>query len=72
VARQETSEELISDTFIETAITNLDRDSVTTENNEIILIKIGRRVLEYKNKVAACIIKQNKRIILIFSRGDLV
>jgi hypothetical protein len=36
------------------------------------LTKIGRRVLVHKNKITARIIKQNKGIILIFSRGDLV
>jgi hypothetical protein len=72
VARQETSEESVSDTSIETAITNLDKDSVTTKNNKPMLTKIGRQVLEHKNKITACMIKQNKGIILIFSRGDLV
>jgi hypothetical protein len=62
----------VSDTSTEAATTNLDRDSVATENNKPILTEIGRRVLEHKNKIAARMIKQNKGTILIFGRGDLV
>jgi hypothetical protein len=72
VARQEAGEESVSDTSTETTTTDLNRDSVTTEDDKPMLTKIGRRVLEHKNKIAACIIKQNKGIILIFGRGDLV
>jgi hypothetical protein len=72
VARRETGEELVSDTSTKTAITDLDRDSIATEDNKPILIKIGRRVLEHKNKMAARMIKQNKGTIPIFGRGDLV
>jgi hypothetical protein len=62
----------VSDISIETATTNLDKDFVTIENDKPMLTKIGRRVLEYKNKITARMIKQNKGIIFIFSRGDLV
>jgi hypothetical protein len=72
MARQETGEKSISNIFIKTATTNLDRDSIAIENDKLILTKISRRVLEHKNKITACIIKQNKGIIFIFSRGDLV
>jgi hypothetical protein len=72
VARRETGEELVSNTSIETATTNLDRDSVATKNNEPMLTEISRRVLEHKNKIAACMIKQNGGIMPTFSKGDLV
>jgi hypothetical protein len=72
VTRQETGEESVSNTSIETTTTDLDRDSVATENNEPMLTEIGRRVLEYKKKIAARMIKQNRGIMLIFGRGDLV
>jgi hypothetical protein len=62
----------VFDTFTETAITNLNRDSVATKDDKPMLTEIGRRVLEHKNKIAACMIKQNKGTIYIFSRGDLV
>jgi hypothetical protein len=62
----------VSDTFTKTTITNLDRDSITTKDNKPILTEIDRRILEHKNKITACMIKQNRGTMLIFSRGDLV
>jgi hypothetical protein len=72
VAQRKAGEESISNTSIETAIINLNRDSVITENNKPMLTKIGRRVLKHKNKITVRIIKQNKGIIFIFSKGNLV
>jgi hypothetical protein len=72
VTQREASKKLISDTSTKTVIINLDKDFITIENNKPILTEIGRRVLEHKNKITICIIKQNKGIILIFSRGNLV
>jgi hypothetical protein len=62
----------VSDTSTKAAITNLDGDSVITEDDKPMLTEIGRRVLEHKNKIAARMIKQNKGIMFIFGRGDLV
>jgi hypothetical protein len=64
MARREASEESISNTFTKTAITNLDRDSVTTKNNEPMLTEIGRRVLEYK--------KKNNRLYNQVKQGDYI
>jgi hypothetical protein len=72
VARRETGEESVSDISTKIIIINLDRDSIATKNNKPMLTEISCRVLEHKNKITACIIKQNKRTILIFNRGDLV
>jgi hypothetical protein len=72
MARREAGEESVSDTSTETATTNLDRDSVATEDDEPMLTEIGRRVLEHKNKMAIRMIKQNKGTMPTFSRGDLV
>jgi hypothetical protein len=60
VARQEAGEKSISNISTEAAITDLDGDSVATENDELMLTEIGRRVLEYKRKIAAHMIKQNR------------
>jgi hypothetical protein len=72
MARQEAGKESVSDTSTKTVIINLDRDFIATENDKPIFTKIGRRVLEHKNKMTARMIKQNKGIMLTFSRGDLV
>jgi hypothetical protein len=50
------------------SVTRGTRDAVPT----LMLIEIGRRVLEYKNKITARMIKQNRGTMPIFGRGDLV
>jgi hypothetical protein len=44
MARQETGEKSISDISTETTITDLDRDSVATENNKPMLTSLGSKV----------------------------
>jgi hypothetical protein len=72
MARQETGEKSVSDTFTKAATTDLDRDSVAIKDDEPMLTKISRRVLEHKNKITARMIKQNRRTMPTFGKRDLV